>query len=275
MEAPAALVGEGGVEPPRSCDHRNLNPARLPIPPLARGRRSYPWSNTFGSRMISLAPNVRTVNVARGLERRLERLIEGVAGRLFSGRLHPSELASRLAREADFARFNHTAGPATANRFAIQINPRDLTVETNDLEEQLAAEISDYIAEEGLRVEGPIAVTITPDPTVVSGHLNFHVEVAPGPVPQWARLSGVEGEYPISHNRAIVGRDRDCDVVIDHDDISRQHLLVYREAGSVWIVDLDSANGTLIDGRHVTSAPAEVKAGSVITLSEHDFRLLN
>src|ERR1700722_6239960 len=31
------LVGEGGLEPPRPCGHRNLNPARLPIPPLARG----------------------------------------------------------------------------------------------------------------------------------------------------------------------------------------------------------------------------------------------
>ncbi len=30
-------VGEGGVEPPRPFGHRNLNPARLPIPPLARG----------------------------------------------------------------------------------------------------------------------------------------------------------------------------------------------------------------------------------------------
>ncbi len=29
-------VGEGGLEPPRSCEHRHLKPARLPIPPLAR-----------------------------------------------------------------------------------------------------------------------------------------------------------------------------------------------------------------------------------------------
>src|SRR5437879_4216588 len=29
-------AGEGGLEPPRPCGHRNLNPARLPIPPLAR-----------------------------------------------------------------------------------------------------------------------------------------------------------------------------------------------------------------------------------------------
>src|SRR5579875_99528 len=35
-------VGEGGLEPPHPFEHRNLNPARLPIPPLARvGTRAY------------------------------------------------------------------------------------------------------------------------------------------------------------------------------------------------------------------------------------------
>ena len=30
------VVREGGLEPPHPYGHRNLNPARLPIPPLAR-----------------------------------------------------------------------------------------------------------------------------------------------------------------------------------------------------------------------------------------------
>ena len=38
LRGPGSRVGEGGLEPPRPCGHRNLNPARLPIPPLARGR---------------------------------------------------------------------------------------------------------------------------------------------------------------------------------------------------------------------------------------------
>jgi hypothetical protein len=33
------LVGEEGLEPSRPFGHRNLNPARLPIPPLARAAR--------------------------------------------------------------------------------------------------------------------------------------------------------------------------------------------------------------------------------------------
>ncbi len=35
------VVGEGGVEPPRPFGHRNLNPARLPIPPLAQWGASW------------------------------------------------------------------------------------------------------------------------------------------------------------------------------------------------------------------------------------------
>ena len=31
------MVGEAGLEPAHPYGHRNLNPARLPIPPLARG----------------------------------------------------------------------------------------------------------------------------------------------------------------------------------------------------------------------------------------------
>ena len=36
VSARVTTVREGGLEPPRPCGHRNLNPARLPIPPLAR-----------------------------------------------------------------------------------------------------------------------------------------------------------------------------------------------------------------------------------------------
>ena len=35
-KTPVQPVGEGGLEPPHPFGHRNLNPARLPIPPLAR-----------------------------------------------------------------------------------------------------------------------------------------------------------------------------------------------------------------------------------------------
>ena len=36
MSRDITTVREGGLEPPRPFGHWNLNPARLPIPPLAR-----------------------------------------------------------------------------------------------------------------------------------------------------------------------------------------------------------------------------------------------
>jgi hypothetical protein len=43
MSRDITLVREEGLEPSRPLGHRNLNPARLPIPPLARVEpKAYP-----------------------------------------------------------------------------------------------------------------------------------------------------------------------------------------------------------------------------------------
>ncbi|HEU4318457.1 MAG TPA: FhaA domain-containing protein [Acidimicrobiia bacterium] len=212
------------------------------------------------------------MSVARGLEKRLEKLIEGVAGRIFSGRLHPSELAGRLAREADFARFDHPSGPATANLFVIGVNPKDLTMDAGELAAMLTEEMTSYTAEEGLRLEGPVTVRIEADETTPSGRAVCHVEVVPGPPVVWAQLTAGHEIIDIGRNRAIVGRSPDCDTTVSHDDISRRHALVFRELGQSWIVDLKSANGTTVDGQRVGSEPVPLQHGSTVTMGEHRYR---
>lgn len=214
------------------------------------------------------------VSVARSLERRLERLIEGVAGRVFSGRLHPSELAGKLAREADFARFDHPTGPATANLFVIQVNPRDLGVDADELEDMLAAEMTAYTAEEGLRLEGPVQVKIIASEEAAPGRADCHVEVMPGPPVTWAQLSGRGEKFDIGRNRVFLGRSQENDVVIHYDDISRRHALIYRERGQSWVKDLSSANGTTVDGSALGEDPVLIEHGSVITLAAHRYRFV-
>lgn len=214
------------------------------------------------------------MNVVRSLERRLERLIEGVAGRVFSGRLHPSELASKLAREADFARFDHATGPATANFFVITVNPEDLTIDASGLEKMLAEEMTAYTSEEGLRLEGPVGVRIRTSESAVSGRADCHVEVVPGPPVVWAKLVSADETLVVGRNRAIIGRSPEADVVVAHDDVSRLHALIYRQGGQVWIDDLASANGTTIDGEKVDSGARQVQPGSMIGLAGHRYRLV-
>lgn len=214
------------------------------------------------------------MNVARGLERRLERLLEAVAGKVFSGRLHPSELAGKLAREADFARFDHASGPATANLFVIQVSPGDLTVDAHKLEAMLAAEMEAYTTEEGLRLEGPVSVRIVASDAAPSGRAQCHVEVAPGPPVVWATLSGDSASFEVGRNRAIIGRSAECDISLDHDDISRRHALIFRQGGQSWVRDLASANGTFADGVRLGDDPVSIATGSVVSLSEHRYRFL-
>ena len=95
------------------------------------------------------------MSLARSLERRLERLFEGAAGRVFSGRLHPSEMAGRIAREADLSRYRHESGPATANKYVLTVNPEDLDVDPSTLERKLERALAEHAAGVGLLFEGP------------------------------------------------------------------------------------------------------------------------
>jgi pSer/pThr/pTyr-binding forkhead associated (FHA) protein len=52
----------------------------------------------------------------------------------------------------------------------------------------------------------------------------------------------------------VIGRSSDADVHLSNDDVSRQHALLWREAGTTWLVDLGSSNGTSVNGVAATSA---------------------
>src|SRR5262245_5346481 len=51
----------------------------------------------------------------------------------------------------------------------------------------------------------------------------------------------------------VVGRDPDCDVVLDDDRVSRRHAVLVSEDAAWSVTDLASKNGTLVDGVPVTS----------------------
>lgn len=211
--------------------------------------------------------------IARGLERRLERLFEGAAGRVFSGKLHASELAGRLAREADLARFEHATGPATANRYVITVNDEDLRADHRSIAHDLSSVVEEYASENGLRLEGPAEVSIRRSADVSRGQFSCTAEVSPGPIARWSRLKG-ETLHELSHNRVMIGRSDDTDIRLDFHDVSRQHAVLWREHGRAWIRDLGSSNGTKVDGSPVGSGPARLEHGSMVTLAAHAFRFL-
>ena len=51
-------------------------------------------------------------------------------------------------------------------------------------------------------------------------------------------------ELPVQVERFVIGRGRDCDLVIDSSKVSREHAAIVRDGDGWAIEDLSSANGT-------------------------------
>jgi pSer/pThr/pTyr-binding forkhead associated (FHA) protein len=57
--------------------------------------------------------------------------------------------------------------------------------------------------------------------------------------------------YPLDRPEVKIGKSPENDVVIDHPTVSRNHLVVVRQGDRFLARDLDSTNGTFIDGAQV------------------------
>ena len=89
-----------------------------------------------------------------------------------------------------------------------------------------------------------------------------------------ASIVFTEGNYKgnevvLSGDRMTIGREGTCDLPLDDNGISRQHAKLTCAVGVWRIDDLDSANGTLLNGSPVGTAP--LKEGDVVTLGATQF----
>lgn len=68
----------------------------------------------------------------------------------------------------------------------------------------------------------------------------------------WATQS----RFPIKGN-AIIGRDPECDICVPVNHLSRQHARLTPTGGFLLIKDLDSTNGTFLNGEQITQGRAK------------------
>ena len=57
--------------------------------------------------------------------------------------------------------------------------------------------------------------------------------------------------YSLDKDEMIVGRDGSCDIVLADAGVSRRHARLFQTEGSWWVADLDTKNGTSVDGERI------------------------
>jgi hypothetical protein len=79
-------------------------------------------------------------------------------------------------------------------------------------------------------------------------------------------MNGVPRE--IDKQRFVFGRSKDCDVQLADPNVSRRHAELRQEGSGYWLIDLDSTNGSQVNGQR--AARAKLDSGDVITLGSTD-----
>jgi hypothetical protein len=207
----------------------------------------------------------------------LEQLVDGMSAAIFRGGMHPVEVAGRLVRQADLLVQDTWMGPAVPNVYSVRINPKDVAegVNMGALERELATALAATAAERGWRLGGPVVVQVTVDPSVAAGSIGCDASVATGPMQPWGHLIGTakSGVHELGDNRILIGRRTEADITLPIGEVSRSHAILYRHLGQIWLQDLESANGTWINGARAGSEPLPVSPGDQITIGPATFSL--
>ncbi|MEO1174725.1 MAG: FHA domain-containing protein, partial [Myxococcota bacterium] len=91
------------------------------------------------------------------------------------------------------------------------------------------------------------------------------------------QLIGVQGadtgrRHSISGDEALIGRSSRCTIVLAEPSVSRQHARIERRPDGFYVVDLESGNGTFVNGQRV--AEERIFSGDEVTFGNGTFQFI-
>jgi Protein of unknown function (DUF3662)/Inner membrane component of T3SS, cytoplasmic domain len=231
------------------------------------------------------------MSVLRNLESRIADLVEGTFGRVFRTQVRPVEIARKLAREMDEHKTVSVSRTYVPNEYAVWLSPEDRTrlegVE-RELLDELAAYLLEHARRERLALVSRPKIEFKTDEALQLGEFGIQArlvrptDAADGGAEQAshghtmvystaARKQEELSEHPsaprgrpvlvaegkrvaIGPHGAVIGRSRECDVVLADGNVSRRHAELRPAAGGWAITDLGSTNGVKVNGRPVHDA---------------------
>jgi pSer/pThr/pTyr-binding forkhead associated (FHA) protein len=83
----------------------------------------------------------------------------------------------------------------------------------------------------------------------------------------------VLGEFSLDKERLLIGRKPENDIQVDNLAVSGQHAAIITILNDSFLEDLDSTNGTFVNGKLVKKHA--LKHGDVITVGKHELKYVN
>jgi hypothetical protein len=244
------------------------------------------------------------VSVLRSIEQKIEGLFEGLFGRAFRTNVQPVELARKLVKEMEDHRTVSVSRVYVPNEYTVYLSTVDreqFADYESSLRVELQDYLAEHARREGYALLTPPGVLMETDGDLSMGEFGIATRMvqserpgADGPVPMPAQQvepgatmiyrspspDGPPAEVAlaqeivtltvggkrreIASRRVVIGRSKDCDVQLADPNASRRHAELRQEGSAHWLIDLDSTNGSSVNGRRTTRA--KLDSGDVITI---------
>lgn len=223
------------------------------------------------------------------VEQSMERLMEGTIGSVLRQNLQPAEIGRKLEREMMAKKRASVGSTIVPNAYMVRLHPRDFAQFSgwvDGLSRQMESWLAQYASNQRVTVLDRITVQIEESDKarrrqpIVEGTIadaaHRHAERRPPsqPAPVHAtqafrppdstqsasiRLRIVSGplrgaEFPLRSGTTYVGRSSENDIVIDASDVSRRHARIDFDGRTLRVEDLNSTNGTRVNGDAVRIA---------------------
>jgi hypothetical protein len=211
--------------------------------------------------------------VLKSVENRLERIFERTFSRPFKSALQPIEIGTRIVREVDLTRRLSARGPISANVIRVWLGPADAQ-RFEGFQKALVTELEESVRQhalsEGYAFVGPVRVEIFIDDVLKTGAVEVKTEFVGGE--SQPRLIASDGRsFALGDLPLIIGRSPDVEVVVNDSNVSRQHAEVWRTSQGVAIRDLESTNGTYVNGHRVSAV--SLSPSDDVTVGKLHFRI--
>jgi hypothetical protein len=253
------------------------------------------------------------MSVLRNLEAKLGGLVEGAFSRAFKSSVQPVELAHKLAKEMEESQMVSVSRVYVPNHYRVFLSPQDREQFASyepALRKELSDYLLEHARHEGLALTSRPQVEFMTDERLELGEFGIQAQLLSPPEeeeelpgPDMAPSAGDFGhtmvyspdraarklEAPasraqallvgegrrsvLSGERVMIGRSRECDVVVDDPNISRRHAEVRRDGEGWAVADLGSTNGIKVNGRRVDQALLEPGDRITMGLTELTFEL--
>jgi FHA domain-containing protein len=212
------------------------------------------------------------VGLLDSFEKGLERAVNSAFAKTFRSGIQPVEIASALRSELDKKAAIVSRDRILApNTFTVRLSPSDdanMKALGTALDHELDTLVRKHAKAQGYTFAGPVTIAIRRDDQLSTGTLRVDSSTAEGRV-SWRGVIDVEGKrHPLVKARTVIGRGSDADITIADAGTSRRHVEILWDGERAMVRDMNSTNGTLLNGVKVVEAA--LPPDSTVTIGRTD-----